>query len=206
MRGFQNARSTQATQAGGSTIVTLLVCSIISCALGGALSADSGRVTARFLPADTVQPTAPLQLAAIDFLLPGYGMYRQNETGYAAAYFTTNLVNLGLIYVAYRNWQFYESAFRAAQIRQSTEPDPLQFSDPTGGSDYLTLQDIKNRAERGQLFFAVTIVANVALRFLSAGHTWSLADETKRRSGPRYEFYPDATGGMRSVGMYSYYF
>ncbi len=184
-------------------LLVLLAC---LCSSVGALEAETGRAKARFFPADAIQPTPPLQLAAIDFLLPGYGMYRQNETGYAAAYFATNLVNLGLMYVAYRNWQFYESAFRAAELRQSTEPDPLQFADPSGGTDYLTLQDIKNRAERGQLFFAVSVVANVALRFLSAGHTWSMADETKRRAGPRYEFYPDAAGGMRSVGMYSFYF
>ena len=74
------------------------------------------------------------------------------------------------------------------------------------GSDFLTLQDIKNRADRGQLFFAVSVVANVALRFLSATHTWSLADAAKRRSGPRYEIYPDTAGGMRAAGMYSFYF
>ena len=187
--------------------VTPFACFFIALASAGNLHAAAAEgARARFVPADSVQPAAPLQLAAIDFFLPGYGMYRHNETGYAAAYFSTNLVNLGLIYVAYRNWQFYESAFRAAELRQSQEADPLQFADPTGGSDFLTLQDIKNRADRGQLFFAVSVVANVALRFLSASHTWYLADEMKRRSGPRYEMFPDAAGGMRAAGMYSYYF
>lgn len=183
----------------------LLLCFMFTAA-GSVHAAPPEGARASFVPADTVQPAAPLQLAAIDFLLPGYGMYRHNESGYAALYFSTNLVNLGLIYVAYRNWQFYESAYVAAELRQRSEPDPLQFADPTGGSDYLSLQDIKNRAERGQLFFAMSVVANVALRFLSASHTWYLADEMKRRSGPRYEMFPDAAGGMRAAGMYSYYF
>jgi len=184
-----------------------LTCCFVTMAAAGSISAAGAETArARFVPADTVQPAAPLKLAAIDFFLPGYGMYVQNEPAYAAAYFSTNLVNLGLIYIAYRNWRFYESAFRAADLRQSQEADPLQFADPAGGSDFLTLQDIKNRADRGQLFFAVSIVANVALRFLSATHTWSLADEAKRRSGPRYEMFPDAAGGMRSVAMYSFYF
>lgn len=185
----------------------LLTCCFVAMAFAGRISAAGPETAhARFVPPDSIQPVAPLKLAAIDFLLPGYGMYRQNEPGYAAAYFSTNLVNLGLIYVAYRNWRFYESAFRAAELRQSQEADPLQFADPAGGSDFLTLQDIKNRADRGQLFFAVSVVANVALRFLSATHTWSLADAAKRRSGPRYEIYPDTAGGLRAAGMYSFYF
>ncbi|AFM11028.1 hypothetical protein [Turneriella parva] len=184
---------------------TFMLCFMLTAA-GSVHAAPPEAARARFVPADSVQPAAPLQMAAIDFLLPGYGMYRHNETGYAALYFSSNLVNLGLIYVAYRNWQFYESAYVAAELRQRSEPDPLQFADPAGGSDYLSLQDIKNRAERGQLFFAVSIVTNVALRFLSATHTWSLADAAKRRSGPRYEMFPDATGGLRAAGMYSFYF
>ncbi len=189
----------------------IVVCFCLCVVFAGisALSAapvETAAPRARFLPADTIQPVAPLQLAAMDFFLPGYGMYRQNETGYAALYFTTNLVNLGLIYVSYRNWQFYESAYVAAELRQRSEPDPLQFADPTGGSDYLSLQDIKNRAERGQLFFAVSIVTNIALRFLSATHTWSLADAAKRRAGPRYEMLPEAPGGMRAVAEYSFCF
>lgn len=161
---------------------------------------------ARFVAAESVQPTPAWQLAAVDFLLPGYGTLRQNETGYAALYFSSNLVNLSLIYLTWRNWQFYESAYAAAAARQAIEPDPLYFRDPTGGSDYLSLQDIRNRAERGQLFFTVSIVINVALRFLSAAHTWHLADIAHKRAGPRYEFYPDAGGQFQARGSYHWRF
>lgn len=161
---------------------------------------------ARFAPADHEQPASPLRLAAIDFLLPGYGTFTQNQNGYAAFYFTSNVVNLSLVYLAYRNWRFYESAYQAANLRQASEPDMLYFRDPTGGSDYLSLQDIRNRAERGQLFFAVSIAANIALRFFSAAHTYNLAAEARRQSGPRYEFFPDAAGGLQARGGYYFYF
>jgi hypothetical protein len=170
------------------------------------ISATSDNPTSRFVPADATQPTNPWKITAIDFALPGYGTYVQNRTGFAAFYFSTNLVNLGLIYVAYRNWRFYESAYAAANLRQASAQDPLQFENPAGGGDYLSLQDIKNRAERGQLIFAISIVANLVLRGFSAWHTWSLADEARVHSGPRYEFYPEANGGMRTAGSYNFYF
>jgi hypothetical protein len=174
------------------------------------LASFATRITAeapaRFVPADTVQPPPAWQLAAVDFLVPGYGTWRQGEPGYAALYFAGNLVNLSLIYLAWRNWRFYESAYEAAFVRQAAEPDTLYFRDPTGGSDYLSLQDIRNLAERGQLFFALSIVANVSLRLLSATHTWNLADAARRQAGPRYEFYPDASGGFAARGGYAIYF
>lgn len=172
----------------------------------GGARAGTGK-EAIFLPADMEQPRSPLRLAAVDFLLPGYGTYTQNQSTYAAVYFSTNLLNLGLVYLAYRNWRFYESAYQAAAIRQASEPDKLYFENPTGGGgDYLSLQDIKNRAERGQLFFFVSIAANVVLRLVSAGHTWILADEAMSKAGPRYEFYPEERGGMRTAASYQYYF
>ncbi|GAB4438077.1 MAG: hypothetical protein OHK0011_20960 [Turneriella sp.] len=180
-----------------------LVCLLLLASLAGPASAVR---PSRFVAADAVQPPPGWQLAAVDFLLPGYGTFRQGQTGYAALYFTSNLVNLSLVYLAWRNWRFYESAYDAASVRQATEPDTLYFRDPTGGSDYLSLQDIRNRAERGQLFFAVSIAANIALRFLSATHTWTLADTARRQAGPRYEFYPDASGGFQARGGYYFSF
>lgn len=156
----------------------------------------------RFLPSEPKTTDSALRIATIDFLLPGYGTYVQNQNGFAAIYFGANIASLASIYVAWRNWRFYESAYVAAGIRQASEPDRLLFQDPTGGSDYLSLQDIKNRAERGQLFFAIAITANIALRFFSAYHSWSLADETATQTGPRYEFYPDERGGLRSETSY----
>lgn len=161
---------------------------------------------AKYIPSDAVQPTAPWKIAAVDFLLPGYGTFAQNKTAYAAVYFSANLASLSVIYLTYRNWRFYESAYQAAAVRQASEPDLLHFQNPTGGGDYLTLQDIKNRAERGQLFFALSIVANIALRVFSAAHTWSLADESATKAGPRYEFYPEPAGGMRAQAGYYFYY
>lgn len=169
---------------------------------GGAFAATG---QARFVAADAEQPRSPARLAAIDFLLPGYGTFTQNQPYFAAAYFGANIANLGLMYIAYRNWRFYESAYEAAALRQAQEPDKLYFADPTGGSDYLSLQDIKNRAERGQLFFALSVIGNIVIRSLSAAHTWYLADEARTRAGPRYEFYPEA-GGMRAQAGYFFQF
>jgi hypothetical protein len=161
---------------------------------------------AKYIPQDQAQPVSPLKVAAFDFLLPGYGTYTQGQTGFAAAYFSANITNLVLIYVAYRNWRFYESAYRAAAVRQALEPDKLSFQDPAGGDGYMSLQDIKNRAERGQLFFALSIIVNVAIRGVSAWHSWSLADEAVTKAGPRYEFYPEANGGMRAQAGYYFNF
>lgn len=161
---------------------------------------------AKFLPADAGDRRSPLSLAAIDFVLPGYGTYVQDQKIFAAVYFGTNIVNLGLTYLAYRNWRFHESAYEAARIRQASEPDALLFADPTGGANFLTQQDLKNRAERGELFFTISVVANVTLRFFSATHTWLLADEARTKAGPRYEFYPDDRGGYQSRLAYSYFF
>ncbi|HNN00954.1 MAG TPA: hypothetical protein PKG67_10890 [Turneriella sp.] len=180
-----------------------VACLLLLASLAGPVTAAA---PARFVPPEAAQPAPAWQLAAADFLLPGYGTFRHGETGYAAFYFTSNLVNLSLVYLAWRNWRFYESAYDAASVRQATEPDTLYFRDPTGGSDYLSLQDIRNRAERGQLFFAISIAANVALRLLSATHTWNLADAARRQAGPRYEFYPDAAGGFQARGGYYFYF
>lgn len=180
-----------------------IVCLLLLASLAGSAAVAA---PSRFVNADAVQPAPAWQLAAVDFLLPGYGTFRHGQTGYAAFYFTSNLVNLSLVYLAWRNWRFYESAYDAAFVRQASEPDNLYFRDPTGGSDYLSLQDIRNRAERGQLFFAVSIAANVALRLLSATHTWTLADAARQKAGPRYEFYPDAGGGFQARGGYYFYF
>ncbi len=180
-----------------------VACLLLLASLAGPVTAAA---PARFVPADSAQPAPAWQLATVDFLLPGYGTFRQGETGYAAFYFTSNLVNLSLVYLAWRNWRFYESAYDAAFVRQAAEPDTLYFRDPTGGSDYLSLQDIRNRAERGQLFFAVSIAANLALRLLSATHTWTRADAAAKQAGPRYEFYPDASGGFQARGGYYFYF
>lgn len=184
----------------------LILVLLIAPGFGRGLSARENSVS-RFSPPDAAQPPSPVKLAAIDFLLPGYGTYMQNQTTYAAIYFGTNILNLGLAYLAYRNWRFYESAYQAAQARQALEPDKLYFENPAGGSgDYLSLQDIKNRAERGQLFFAVSLAANLALRLFSAGHTWLIADEAVSKAGPRYEFYPEERGGMRTGLSYQFYF
>jgi len=180
-----------------------LTCLLILASLAAPVTAGA---PSRFVPADAVRPTPAWQLAAVDFLLPGYGTFRQGETGYAAFYFTSNLVNLSLVYLTWRNWRFYESAYDAAFVRQAAEPDTLYFRDPTGGSDYLSLQDLRNRAERGQLFFAVSIAANLALRLLSATHTWNLAEQARVRAGPRYEFYPDPVAGFQARGGYYFYF
>lgn len=179
-----------------------VVCLLLLALLAAPVTAEA---PARFEKPQQSATLPAWQLAAADFLLPGYGTFRQGETGYAAFYFTSNLINLSLVYLAWRNWRFYESAYDAAFVRQASEPDTLYFRDPTGGSDYLSLQDIRNRAERGQLFFAVSIAANIALRFLSATHTWNLADTARRQAGPRYEFYPDA-GGFQARGGYYFYF
>jgi len=186
---------------GRRSFVALLLAALFS----PALPVAAEKSTARFLP-EVRTAVSPLQIAGIDFLLPGYGTFVQNKTGYAALYFTTNLVSLGSIYIAWRNWQFYESAYLAAATRQALEPDKLFFQDPAGGTDFYSLQDIKNRAERGQLFFAVSIVANIALRAFSAWHSWSLADEARTQSGPRYEFYPDQSGGFKTQAGYYFYF
>ncbi len=179
---------------------------LLSAASSALFAGNESRQSARFLPRESGPVASPLQIAGIDFLLPGYGTYMQNKTGYAAIYFGANLASLAAIYVAWRNWRFYESAYEAAAVRQAIEPDKLYFQDPAGGTDFYSLQDIKNRAERGQLFFAVSVVANIALRAFSAWHSWSLADEARTQSGPRYEFYPDQSGGVRAQGGYYFYF
>lgn len=179
---------------------------LFSAASGALFAAPENRQPAQFLPRESGPAVSPLQIAGIDFLLPGYGTYVQNKTGYAALYFGSNIASLAAIYVAWRNWRFYESAYQAAATRQAIEPDRLLFQDPAGGTDFYSLQDIKNRAERGQLFFAISIVANIALRAFSAWHSWSLADEARMQSGPRYEFYPDQSGGFRVQGGYYFYF
>lgn len=184
-------------------ILPVLLLSVSSTALFGG---TDNKQPARFLPRENTSIASPLQIAGVDFLLPGYGTYVQNKTGYAALYFGSNIASLAAIYVAWRNWRFYESAYQAAAMRQAIEPDKLLFQDPAGGTDFYSLQDIKNRAERGQLFFAISIVANVALRAFSAWHSWSLADEARMQSGPRYEFYPDQSGGVRTQAGYYYYF
>lgn len=176
------------------------------CVTAPLTAAETTKPAARYLPAENTAFVSPLNIAAVDFLLPGYGTYMQNKTGYAALYFGSNLASLAAIYVAWRNWRFYESAYQAAAARQAIEPDKLYFQDPAGGTDFYSLQDIKNRAERGQLFFAVSIVANIAVRAFSAWHSWSLADEARAHSGPRYEFYPDASGGFKTQAGYYFYF
>ena len=179
---------------------------VASCIAAPLAAAETNKTAARYLPAENKTFVSPLNIAAIDFLLPGYGTYMQYKTGYAALYFGGNIASLAAIYVAWRNWRFYESAYQAAAARQALEPDKLFFQDPAGGTDYYSLQDIKNRADRGQLFFAISIVANVAIRAFSAWHSWSLADEARTQSGPRYEFYPDQSGGFKTQAGYYFYF
>lgn len=169
-------------------------------------AAEKAKAAAQYIPPEPVRSVSPLQIAGVDFLLPGYGTWVQKKNGFAALYFSANIASLSMIYIAWRNWRFYESAYEAAALRQASEPDKLLFQDPSGGSSFYSLQDIKNRAERGQLFFAISIVANLVLRGFSAWHSWSLADEALMKSGPRYEFYPDASGGFKAQGGYYFYF
>jgi len=147
---------------------------------------------ARFLPADTGETISPLKLTAIDFLLPGYGTWQQNQKAFAAVYFGGNILNLGFIYLAYLNYSASESAYQSALTQQTAS-----------GAD---LQNLKNLADRGQLFFSVAIVVNVVLRFFSAYHTYGLVAEAAAQSGPRYEFYPEVNGGTRAQAGYYFHF
>ncbi|MBV6492915.1 MAG: hypothetical protein LDLANPLL_00920 [Turneriella sp.] len=149
--------------------------------------------------------SSPITLATIDFLLPGYGMYVQNEKWTGALYFGLNIISLGSIYFAYRHWRYSESVYQAGAWRQRQEMDHIYLEDPTG-SGYASLQELENRAGRAQLFFAVSILANVVLRSLSAYHSWLHATELHEQNGPRYEFYPDAQGKFTGRVGYSFQF
>ncbi len=160
----------------------------------------------RFVQAEKIQPTAPWKSASLDFILPGYGSFVHKNYISASLYFAGNLATLASTYIAYRNWRFYDSAYRAASLRQATEPDALLFKDPAGSNDFLSLQDIRNRSERGQLFFALSIVANIVIRCFSAAETWSLSAHEVERTGPHYEIFYDALGAMNAQGSYRFVF
>lgn len=156
----------------------------------------------RFAEAGKEQPTSPWKSASLDFILPGYGSFVHKNYIGASLYFTANLATLASTYMAYRNWRFYDSAYRAAAQRQAAEPDALLFKDPAGSNDFLSLQDIRNRSERGQLFFTLSVVVNIVIRCFSAAETWSLSAHEVERAGPHYEVFYDALGAMNAQGSY----
>lgn len=140
------------------------------------------------------QITPPWQPAALDLLIPGYGLYSHDRPYWAMSYAGLKLAGAALIYISIKNYRFWNSIEKAAAARDIVEHDPLLFQDPLNSEKYMTHQDIKNKRDQAWLMIVYAGIFEVLVYTVSFSHTWYLASEKKKQVKPFYRLEPEQTG------------
>ena len=141
-----------------------------------------------FEPETMTDSASPAKNAALDLLIPGYGMYKANEPfwamGYAAAKIGTGIG----IYFSVTTWIFWNSVATSAEKRQQMDSSLLLFQNPLHTSDYLSSQEMRNIADSRFLFIIYLSLLELVIYSISYWHTYSTLDTLKKLKGPFYKF------------------
>ena len=122
----------------------------------------------------------PLNLALMDVLIPGMGMFEHRNYYWGAGYVGAKLAGAALIFIAARNSAFWHSAFNSANSFQKTQSE-----------EALSNQELENKADSASLLLNYAILLEVGIFALSFFHTYYVTDKLRQKAEPFYEVVPD---------------
>ena len=123
----------------------------------------------------------PLNLAVMDVLIPGVGMFEHRNYYWGAGYVGAKLAGAALIFTAARNSAFWRSASNSAN----------SFKNPKNSKEVLSRQELENKADSASLLLNYTILLEVGIFALSFFHTYYVTDKLRQKAEPFYEVVPD---------------
>ena len=122
----------------------------------------------------------PLNLAAIDVLVPGMGMFEHRNYYWGAGYVGAKLAGAALIFTAARNSAFWRSVSNSAN----------SFKNPKNSKEVLSRQELENKADSASLLLNYAILLEVGIFALSFFHTYYVTDKLRQKAEPFYEVVP----------------
>ena len=147
----------------------------------------------------------PLNLAVIDVLIPGMGMFEHRNYYWGAGYVGAKLAGAALIFIAARNSAFWHSASNSANSFQKTQSDVAFLKNPKSSEEALSNQELEagrkprlllahaaeNKADSASLLLNYAILLEVGIFALSFFHTYYVTDKLRQKAEPFYEVVPD---------------
>ena len=144
----------------------------------------------------------PLNLAVMDVLIPGMGMFEHRNYYWSAGYVAAKLAGAALIFIAARNRAFWRSASNSANSFQKTQSDAaragrkrrllLAHAAWAGRKRRLLLAHAaRNKADSASLLLNYAILLEVGIFALSFFHTYYVTDKLRQKAEPFYEVVPD---------------
>lgn len=133
----------------------------------------------------------PLNLAVMDVLIPGMGMFEHRNYYWGAGYVGAKLAGAALIFIAARNSAFWRSASNSANSFQKTQSDVGFFKNPKSSEEALSNQELENKADSASLLLNYAILLEVGIFALSFFHTYYVTDKLRQKAEPFYEVVPD---------------
>lgn len=124
-----------------------------------------------------------------EIFLPGYHAFRNDS------YWTGSLLLAGRLLTLFGAYQFhnryvnYSSAARAAENADLVYGPGLEYADPYSG-DYLSSQDLQNRAGRSQNYFHMSVALHLGLTAAGLFQGYQIAEDTRERNLKRLEIQP----------------
>ena len=149
----------------------------------------------------------PLNLAAMDVLVPGMGMVEHQKYYWAAGYIGAKLAGAALIFIAARNSAYWRSVSNSANSFQASQSDVVFFKNPKNADEALSAQQLQNKADSAALLLNYSILLEVGIFALSFFHTYYITDRKQQKAEPFYEVIPDRrTGQMLYNAGYNFRF
>ena len=122
----------------------------------------------------------PLNLAVMDVLIPGMGMFEHRNYYWGAGYVGGKLAGAALIFIAARNSAFWRSVSNSANSFQKTQSE-----------EALSNQELENKADTASLLLNYAILFEVGIFALSFFHTYYVTDKLRQKAEPFYEVVSD---------------
>ena len=122
----------------------------------------------------------PLNLAVMDVLIPGVGMFEHRNYYWGAGYVGAKLAGAALIFIAARNRAFWHSVSNSTNSFQKTQ-----------SAKALSNQELENKADSASLLLNYAILLEVGIFALSFFHTYYVTDKLRQKAEPFYEVVPD---------------
>lgn len=133
----------------------------------------------------------PLNLAVIDALIPGMGMFEHRNYYWGAGYVSAKLAGAALVFIAARNSAFWRSVSNSANSFQKTQSDAVFFKNPKNSEKALSNQELENKVDSASLLLNYAILLEVGIFALSFFHTYYVTDKLRKKAEPFYEVVPD---------------
>ncbi|MCB1201315.1 MAG: hypothetical protein KDK41_11780 [Leptospiraceae bacterium] len=151
------------------------------------------------------------KVTAYDLLIPGYGAFYYGKPYWGAAYATGKLAGAAMIFMAVRNYNYWQSVQTAASrvpgaVLGAGETSPAVFlANPANSDQYLSPREIQNKVDEAFLLILYASLFEVAVYGFSAWHTWDLGTTQALKNGPLYRFGSEDTEVRIDLGWQQSY-